>query len=80
MAQSSERRRSRSDGQLREQRKLLERQWMTNLHQVVDVTDADIARRAYDLFEQRGSRDGHDVDDWLEAERELRPALSSTAA
>ena len=72
MAQSSERRRSRSDGQLREQRKLLERQWMTNLHQVVDVTDADIARRAYDLFEQRGSRDGHDVDDWLEAERELR--------
>ena len=33
----------------------------------------DVARRAYELYEQRGRRHGHDWDDWLKAERELRP-------
>jgi hypothetical protein len=31
-----------------------------------------IRRRAYELYEQRGHRDGHALDDWLDAERELR--------
>ena len=35
------------------------------------VTDTEIARRAYDLYLARGRDDGHDVEDWLEAEREL---------
>src|SRR5579864_3090343 len=35
------------------------------------VTDRDIARRAYELFEKRGREHGHDLDDWLQAEREL---------
>lgn len=30
-----------------------------------------IARRAYELFERRGGGHGRDVEDWLEAEREL---------
>ena len=30
-----------------------------------------IAVRAYELFEQRGREDGHDLDDWLQAEAEL---------
>jgi hypothetical protein len=30
-----------------------------------------IERRAYQLYEQRGREDGHDWDDWLQAEREL---------
>ena len=30
-----------------------------------------IARRAFALYEKRGRQDGHDVDDWLLAEREL---------
>jgi hypothetical protein len=34
-------------------------------------TRKDIARRAYQLFEQRGGESGHDLDDWLQAEREL---------
>ena len=34
------------------------------------LTEA-IARRAYELFLERGSEHGHDVDDWLQAEREL---------
>ena len=30
-----------------------------------------IARRAYRRFEDRGWEHGHDLDDWLEAEREI---------
>ena len=37
-----------------------------------NVTEHDIVRRAYDLYKQRGCEHGHDVDDWLQAERELR--------
>ena len=31
----------------------------------------DIARLAYHFYETRGRQHGHDVDDWLSAEREL---------
>jgi len=37
----------------------------------VDVTP-QIANRAYELYEQRGRREGHAGQDWLEAEREIR--------
>ena len=37
----------------------------------VDVTP-QIAIRAYELYEQRGRRDGQAVQDWLQAEREIR--------
>lgn len=33
-----------------------------------------IAARAYELYRERGCRDGHDLDDWLEAERETLPS------
>jgi hypothetical protein len=35
-------------------------------------TSEDVARRAYELFLSRDGQHGHDVDDWLEAERQLR--------
>jgi hypothetical protein len=35
------------------------------------ITDSEIASRAYDLYLARGRQDGHDVEDWLQAEREL---------
>jgi hypothetical protein len=39
--------------------------------------DADaVARRAYEIFQSRGGNHGSDLDDWLEAERELRPGPS----
>jgi H+-transporting ATPase len=42
----------------------------------VDVTPADvtqqIARRAYELFEQHGRHDGQAVQDWEQAEQEIR--------
>jgi H+-transporting ATPase len=37
----------------------------------VDVTP-QVAKRAYELYEQRGRREGHAVQDWLQAESEIR--------
>jgi hypothetical protein len=37
-----------------------------------DLNPDEVARRAYELYIRRGCTDGCDVDDWLEAERELR--------
>jgi Protein of unknown function (DUF2934) len=34
----------------------------------------EIARRAYELYLQRGSVPGHETDDWLQAEAELATA------
>ena len=33
--------------------------------------EEDIRRRAYQLYEERGREDGHDLDDWLSAEAEI---------
>lgn len=38
-----------------------------------DLTD-EIRRRAWERYERRGGDHGHDLDDWLEAEREAREA------
>ena len=35
-----------------------------------------IARRAYELFQERGCEPGRDVDDWLHAEHELKSATN----
>ena len=51
-----------------------------SLAQPAAVTGSDIARRAYALYLARGCEDGHDVDDWTQAERELRDAVSSGTA
>ena len=32
-----------------------------------------IARRAYEIYQNRGGDHGADLDDWLEAERQLKP-------
>ena len=41
------------------------------------MTDRHIARCAFELYEERGRERGHDIDDWLQAERDLQDALSS---
>ena len=46
----------------------------------VTVREDEIARRAYEFYLSRGREDGADLDDWLQAERELRTALSSIRA
>lgn len=44
------------------------------------VPDDDVAARAFELYCARGREHGHDLDDWLEAERELRGTATTTAA
>ena len=39
-----------------------------------------IRRRAYELYEQRGRNDGHDLNDWLQAESEMTQPTSNTVA
>ena len=42
------------------------------------LISAAVARRAYDLFEARGSEHGHDGEDWFRAESELLAPLPAT--
>jgi hypothetical protein len=35
-------------------------------------TRAEIGRRAYEIFLERGSVHGHDLDDWFQAENDLK--------
>jgi hypothetical protein len=46
---------------------------------VTRVSAEAISRRAYSLFEARGSEHGHDVEDWLVAETELLTATTKSA-
>ena len=38
------------------------------------VTEGEIRQRAYEIYLERGEQPGRDLDDWLDAERELRRA------
>ena len=41
------------------------------------LNDPDaVARRAYEIYQSRGGNHGADLDDWLEAERQLRRGAS----
>jgi hypothetical protein len=41
-----------------------------------DDLNALIAKKAYELYEKRGRKAGHTLDDWLEAERIVKGKLS----
>jgi hypothetical protein len=41
----------------------------------VDIRER-VSQRAFQLYEARGGGDGHDVDDWLQAEREVIRTLA----
>jgi hypothetical protein len=45
-----------------------------------DVSQDHVAQRAFELYCARGCEDGHDLDDWLQAEREVRGRATSSAA
>ena len=53
---------------------------LTRGYQAEAITDSDIARRAFEIYCEGGSRHGHDVEDWLQAERELRSAVTAAVA
>jgi Protein of unknown function (DUF2934) len=42
--------------------------------------EEEIRRHAYELYEERGREDGHDLDDWLQAEAEITTKNSKNAA
>ena len=37
-----------------------------------EPTTEQIAQRAYEIYQARGGTEGQDIEDWLEAERQLR--------
>ena len=41
--------------------------------------EQQIQQRAYELSEQRGRTDGHELDDWLQAEREIKGTQEKAA-
>jgi hypothetical protein len=50
------------------------------LDKATGLTDRDIARRAFEIFCERGCEHGHDLDDWLQAERELKGSVQTAVA
>lgn len=42
------------------------------LHEEQLSLDNQIRRRAYELYEERGRMGGHELEDWLQAESELK--------
>ena len=42
--------------------------------------EQQIQQRAYELYEQRGRTDGHELDDWLQAECEIKGTQANAAA
>jgi len=39
-----------------------------------------VRRRAYELYEERGREDGHELEDWLRAEEEIQEMQALSAA
>lgn len=42
--------------------------------------EEQIRTRAYEIYEQRGRDEAHDIDDWLQAEAELTGKTKTVAA
>src|SRR5215207_6711962 len=45
----------------------------------IELTHEEIAGRAYQLYEARGGEHGRDLEDWFQAERELRDFFREAA-
>jgi len=48
---------------------------LTGSLETAGLNPEEVRRRAYEIYIGRGCNDGCDVDDWLEAERQLRSRL-----
>ena len=42
--------------------------------------EEEIRQRAYELFEARGGQQGHELEDWLRAEQEIKGSKSNALA
>jgi len=56
-------------------------EWFDNFdqHHLTFVYEQEVADRAYEYWQARGGGDGHDRDDWLQAEQELGKGARSGA-
>ena len=56
-------------------------EWFENFdrHQLTFVYEQEVVDRAYEYWQARGGGDGHSLDDWLQAERELGAEARSGA-
>ena len=50
------------------------------VNQSVQVLEIDIARRAFEIYCERGRQHGRELDDWLQAERELQRTVNVAVA
>ena len=48
------------------------------MEQPANDTENRVRQRAYELWEQHGSREGHEAEFWHQAERELQGEASSS--
>jgi hypothetical protein len=55
----------------------LNRETDQHTHRRPPARHDEISRRAYEIFEARSRQHGHDVDDWLQSERELSRTRTS---
>jgi len=56
------------------------RQTPTQVTKSAPDLQEQIRRRAHDLYEQRGRAEGHEIDDWLQAESETTQQKAKTVA
>ena len=56
-------------------------EWFENFdfHGLTFVFEEEVADRAYEYWQARGGGDGHDQDDWFQAESELGPRSAGAA-
>lgn len=53
---------------------------MSKANKSMVPTKEQISQRAYEIYLARGCEDGHDLSDWIEAERELSEASEPQTA
>jgi hypothetical protein len=56
-------------------------EWFENFdrHDLTFVFEEEVADRAYEYWQARGGGDGHDRDDWFQAESEIGPRSGAAA-
>ena len=59
-------------------REKTEEQTTTGAPSVKEPTAEEIRMRAYYIYQERSGVDGHDLEDWLQAEHELREGKVET--
>ena len=70
-------RRQRTDGEPKQGGAIPNASPATDWRRMTDVAHDHIARRAYELYEERGRERGHAMDDWLTAEHEIEQRNST---